>query len=49
MTSLGIILMSVVTTAVLFAIAIPLGKAFYRAMCWVYNKLKKEYELRESL
>lgn len=49
MTSLEIILVSVLMTALLFVVAVACGKIIYRVMHAIYNHIKKNYGLRESL
>ena len=40
MTSLEIILAAILTTVVIFAVAIFVGNIIYNAMCKIYNKVK---------
>ena len=40
MTSLEIILAAILTTVVIFAVAIFVGNIIYNAMCKIYNRIK---------
>jgi hypothetical protein len=41
MKSIEIIFMAIVTTIILFGVAITVGNIVYRIMCAVYNRIKK--------
>ena len=49
MKGLGIIFAGVVATAILFAFAVMCGNIVYRVLCAVYNKIKENNGIRETL